>query len=160
MSFLCHIHNYTEYNEEWNVFSAFNPSKCTHTWSSGQPTLRCPGNSWGFGALPKGLTSVVDTSCQSRDSNPQPTTHYLGFQSNTLDCKISNASYFVSHVLTDSSSVAMWREIVSAEVLCVLCEHDSRLTCTTTDSVFSKWMRTVKCKLRMLYKPEIIKYVK
>ncbi len=26
----CHIHNYTEYNEEWNVFSAFNPSKCTH----------------------------------------------------------------------------------------------------------------------------------
>ncbi len=28
---------YTEYNEEWNVFSAFNPSK----WSSGQPTLRC-----------------------------------------------------------------------------------------------------------------------
>ncbi len=30
MSFICHIHNYTEYNEEWNVFSAFNPSKCTH----------------------------------------------------------------------------------------------------------------------------------
>ncbi len=29
MSFICHIHNYTEYNEEWNVFSAFNPSKCT-----------------------------------------------------------------------------------------------------------------------------------
>ncbi len=41
----------------------------THTWSSGQPTLR---RSWGFGALPKGLTSVVDTSCQGRDSNPQP----------------------------------------------------------------------------------------
>ncbi len=35
MSFICHIHNYTEYNEEWNVFSAFNPSKYTHTWSSG-----------------------------------------------------------------------------------------------------------------------------
>ncbi len=30
MSFICHIHNYTEYNEEWNVFSAFNPSKYTH----------------------------------------------------------------------------------------------------------------------------------
>ncbi len=26
----------------------------------------------GFGALPKGLTSVVDNSCRSRDSNPQP----------------------------------------------------------------------------------------
>ncbi len=57
MSFICQIHNYTEYNEE------FNPSK----WSSGQP-LRRPGSSWGF-ALLKGLTSVVDTSCQSRDSN-------------------------------------------------------------------------------------------
>ncbi len=24
---ICHIHNYTEYYEQWNVFSAFNPSK-------------------------------------------------------------------------------------------------------------------------------------
>ncbi len=40
------------------MFSAFNPSK----WSSGQPTLRRPGSSCGFGALLKGLTSVVDTS--------------------------------------------------------------------------------------------------
>ncbi len=31
MSFICHIHNYTEYNQQWNVFSAFNPSKYTHT---------------------------------------------------------------------------------------------------------------------------------
>ncbi len=23
------IHNYTEYNQQWNVFSLFNPSKCT-----------------------------------------------------------------------------------------------------------------------------------
>ncbi len=95
MSFICHIHNYTEYNEEWNVFSVFNPS----IWSSGQPTLQRPGSSWGFSALLKSLTSVVDreqkcsnsfecadevrhihlyilevvdTSCQSRDSNPQP----------------------------------------------------------------------------------------
>ncbi len=76
MSFICHIHNYTEYNQQWNVFSAFNHSKCTHThthtWSSEQPTLRRPGSSWGFGALLKGLTSVVDDSCQSRDSNSQP----------------------------------------------------------------------------------------
>ncbi len=33
--FICHIHNYTEYNQRWNVFSVFNPSKCAHTWSSG-----------------------------------------------------------------------------------------------------------------------------
>ncbi len=50
------------------MFSAFNPSK----WSSGQPKLQRLGSSWGFGALLRGLTSVVDTSCQSRDSNPQP----------------------------------------------------------------------------------------
>ncbi len=25
------------------MFSELNPSKCTHTWSSGQPMLRCPG---------------------------------------------------------------------------------------------------------------------
>ncbi len=50
------------------MFSAINPSK----WSRGQPTLQHPGSSWGFGALLKGLTAVVDTSCRSRDSNPQP----------------------------------------------------------------------------------------
>ncbi len=70
--FICHIHNYTEYNQQWNLCSAFNPSKCTHTWSSGQPTLGRPGSSWGFGTLLEGLTSVVDNSCRSRDSNPQP----------------------------------------------------------------------------------------
>ncbi len=70
MSFICHIHNYTEYNQQWNVFSAFNPS--THTWISGQPTLRHPGSSWRFGALLKGLTKVVDNSCWSQVSNPQP----------------------------------------------------------------------------------------
>ncbi len=33
--FICHTHSYTEYNQQWNVCSAFNPSKSTHTWSSG-----------------------------------------------------------------------------------------------------------------------------
>ncbi len=61
------------------MFSAFNPSK----WSSGQPTLQRPGSSLGFGALLKGLTSVVDTSCQSWDSNPQPWVT-SGFKSNAL----------------------------------------------------------------------------
>ncbi len=59
--FIRHIHNYTEYNQQWNVFSALNPSKCTHThtWSSGQPKLRRLWSIWGIGALLKGLTSVV-----------------------------------------------------------------------------------------------------
>ncbi len=58
----------------------------TSKWSSGQPTLRRPGSSWGFGALLKGLTSVVDTSCQSRDSNPQPWVT-SGFKSNALSIR-------------------------------------------------------------------------
>ncbi len=82
MSFICHIHNYTEYNEEWNVFSAFNPSK----WSSEQPTLQRQGSSWGFGALLKGLNPVMDTSCQSRDLNPQPWVT-PGFKSNALSIR-------------------------------------------------------------------------
>ncbi len=78
MSFICHIHNYTEYNEEWNVFSAFNPSK----WSSGQPTLQRPGSSQGFGTLLKGLTSVVHFL---PEPGFEPTT--LGFKSNALSIR-------------------------------------------------------------------------
>ncbi len=59
MSFIFHIHNFTEYNQQWNVFSAFNPSKCTHLeqWAA---NAAAPGSSWGFGALLRCLTSVVD----------------------------------------------------------------------------------------------------
>ncbi len=66
----------------------------THpTWSSVQPTLRRPGSSWGFGALLKGLTSVVDTSSRSRDSNPQ-TWVTSGFKSNALSIRIVVKSNF------------------------------------------------------------------
>ncbi len=71
--YLSHIcHNYTEYNEEWNVFSAFNPSKCTHLeqWAA---DCAAPGKqSW--------------TSCWSRDSNPQPWVT-SGFKSNALSIR-------------------------------------------------------------------------
>ncbi len=86
MSFICHIHNYTEYNVEWNVFPAFNPPKCTHLeqWAA---DCEAPGEQfWGINALLKGLTSVVDTFCQSRDSNPQPWVT-LGFKSNALSIR-------------------------------------------------------------------------
>ncbi len=79
----------------------------THTWSRGQPTLRRPESSRGFGALLKGLTSVMDSSCQSRDSNPQPrvtspTLYPLGH-----DCPWTrNKIYAFTHILrsdTDKS---------------------------------------------------------
>ncbi len=46
------------------MFSAFNPS----IWSSGQPTLQRPGSSWGFSALLKSLTSVVDSEQKCSNS--------------------------------------------------------------------------------------------
>ncbi len=79
MSFICHIHNYTEYNEEWNVFSAFNPSKCTHLeqWAA---DCAAPGEqTW--------------TSCRSRDSNPQPWVT-SGFKSNALSIRPTTAQRF------------------------------------------------------------------
>ncbi len=42
------------------MFSAHDPSKCTHTRSSGQPTMRHPESSWGLGAPPKGPTLAED----------------------------------------------------------------------------------------------------
>ncbi len=78
MSFICHIHNYTEYNEEWNVFSAFNPSKCTHLeqWAADCAAPR--KQSW--------------TSCRSRDSNPQPWVT-SGFKSNALSIRPTTAPH-------------------------------------------------------------------
>ncbi len=81
MSFICHIHNYTEYNEEWNVFSAFNPSKCTHLeqWAA---DCAAPGEqSW--------------TSCRSRDSNPQPWVT-SGFKCNALSIRPSLSMWWWS----------------------------------------------------------------
>ncbi len=69
------------------MFSAFNPSKCTHTWSSGQPTLRRPRSIWGFGALLKGLTSVVDNSMP--EPRFEPTTS--GYKSNALSTRATTA---------------------------------------------------------------------
>ncbi len=56
-----HIHTHT-----WSSGNTHTHTH-THTWSSGQSTLRRPGGSWGFSALLKGLTSVVDISCRSRE---------------------------------------------------------------------------------------------
>ncbi len=87
MSFICHIHNYTEYNEEWNVFSAFNPSKCTHLeqWAA---DCAAPGEqSW--------------TSCRSQDLNPQLWVT-SGFKSNALSIRPTVG-------ITVQSSYTSWR---------------------------------------------------
>ncbi len=67
-----------------------------HTWSSEQPTLRRPGSSWGFSALLKGLTSVVDNSCRSRDS---------GYKSDAL----SNRTTTAPSLLPDDNVLLQWK---------------------------------------------------
>ncbi len=77
MSFICHIHNYTEYNQQWNVFSAFEPIKVHTHLEQWAADIAAPGEQfeveqgWGF-ALLKHLTSFMDNSSRSWDSNPQP----------------------------------------------------------------------------------------
>ncbi len=75
MSFICHIHNYTEYNEDWNVFSAFNPSKYTHTRSSGQPMQRRRGAVEG--SVP---CSRVSPQSWTIPAGAEIRTHNLGLQ--------------------------------------------------------------------------------
>ncbi len=72
--YLSHTQLYREYNEEWNVFSTFNPSKCTHLeqWAAD-----C--------AAPR---EQLWTSCRSRDSNPQPWVT-SGFKSNALYIRLT-----------------------------------------------------------------------
>ncbi len=55
MSFICHIHNYTEYNQQWLPynFSAFNPSKCTHLEQWAADTA-APGEQLGVWCLAQG----------------------------------------------------------------------------------------------------------
>ncbi len=78
MSFICHIHNYTEYNEEWNVFSAFNPSKCTHLeqWTA---EIAAPGEQLGVRCLAQG--PHLSRGHFLPEPGFEPTTlGYLGFQ--------------------------------------------------------------------------------
>ncbi len=68
-----------------------------HTTGAVEETLRRPGRSWGFSALLKGLTSVVDNSCRSRDSSPQsqvtsPTLYPLEPRLLEVQCEVSTVS--------------------------------------------------------------------
>ncbi len=115
-----------------NLCSAFDPSKVhthisehthtpwTHTQSSGQPfILRCPGSSWGFGALLKG-TSVVVLKVEralyihsphlqflpARDSNSQP----FDYESDSLTIRPRLPPY-IPLILTlhfNNSKTALW----------------------------------------------------
>ncbi len=55
------------------IKSITSSEKCSlHLTHPSAADTAAPGEQLGFGALLKGLTSVVDHSCRSRDLNPQP----------------------------------------------------------------------------------------
>ncbi len=92
-----HLTHPSEHTQQWVVNKHTHTH--THTAASGQPfMLRHPGSSWGYGALLKGLTSVVvlrveesighslpplTIPCRTWDSNPQP----LGYKSDSLSIR-------------------------------------------------------------------------
>ncbi len=82
MSFICHIHNYTEYNEEWNVFSAFNPSKYTHPeqWTA---NAAAPGEQSRVRCLAQG--SHLSRGQFLPEPRFEPTTS--GYKSNALSTR-------------------------------------------------------------------------
>ncbi len=61
----------------WNLCSAFNPSKCTH---SGQPMLQCPGSSCGIEGL---FSPPTENSWRTWDSNMRPS----GYKSDSLSIR-------------------------------------------------------------------------
>ncbi len=73
MSYPSHYTNLCPHKPHKHAHTDTHARAHTHThleqWAA---DAAVPGSSRGFGALLKGLTSVVDNSCQSRDSNPQP----------------------------------------------------------------------------------------
>ncbi len=70
MSFICHIHSYTEYNQQWNVFS-----KCTHLehWAADNAA---PGEQFG-GSVP---CSRVSPQSWTIPAGAEIRTHNLDLQ--------------------------------------------------------------------------------
>ncbi len=97
MSFFCHIHNYTEYNQQWNVFSAFNPFKYTHLEQWAADTA-APGEQLGVRCLAQG--SHLSRGQFLPELGFEPTTS--GYKSNALSIRATTApiddSFHINHL--------------------------------------------------------------
>ncbi len=72
MSFICHIHNYTEYNQQWNVFT----------------NAAAPGEQVGVRCLAQG-----SHLSRGQFMRFEPTT--LGYKSNALSIRATTTPIFV-----------------------------------------------------------------
>ncbi len=114
---ICHIHNYTEYNQQWNVFSAFNPSKCIHTL--GAVSRRCGARGAVFGVWCLAQGCHLSRGWFLPELRFEPTTS--GYKSNALSirprlpCTISrlNSKFQISNKI--------WNELTNE--CCFLCSN-------------------------------------
>ncbi len=110
MSFICHIHNYTEYNQQWNVLSAFNPSKCTHLEQWAADTA-APGEAVE-GTVP---CSKVSTQSWTIPAGAEIRTHNLGLQ---VRCSIH-----YSHDCPQDQDLDQDLDDATAAILCQNAHH-------------------------------------
>ncbi len=87
------LHNYTEYNQQWNVFSAFNPSKCTHLeqWAA---DAAASGEQSGVRCLAQG--SHLSRGESLPEPRFEPTTS--GYKSNAPSIRATTAPTRILHV--------------------------------------------------------------
>ncbi len=99
--FICHIHNYTEYNQQWNVFFVFDPSKYTHTWSSGHTHTHTWSSvhSGEAPARPPHVTFIQDSLVWN-------TLNYINIYYRTIISPI-NISFEI-HYLLSLQAIAVW----------------------------------------------------
>ncbi len=86
---ICHIHNYIEYNQQWNLFSAFNPSKCSHLEQWPADTA-APGEQLGVRCLAQG--SHLSLGQFLPEPRFEPTTS--GYKSDILSIRAPTAPAF------------------------------------------------------------------
>ncbi len=82
------------YNQQWNVLTAFNPSKCTHTWSSGQS-----GEQLGVQCLAQG--SHLSRGQFLPEPRFEPTTS--GYKSNALSTRATTVRLPLEDIIDSGS---------------------------------------------------------
>ncbi len=82
------------------MFSAFNPSKCTHTWSSGQPTQWRPGSSLEVWCLAQG--AYLSHGQFLPEPRFEPTTS--GYKSDALSIRATTALELTFQPSSESGS--------------------------------------------------------
>ncbi len=121
------------------------PLHLTHP-SAHTPRGVSPGSSWGSSALLKGLTSVVDNSCRSRDLNPQPWVTSLSIRTTTAPCSSMDwiDSYTYGWIIGRGSIISIIQDTgLCVSVLASLCTELVRLLTNCDLLLISNYMTKI-----------------